>query len=121
MVVGGVEAVVSTMLYNIIIEAIGISAGVLVLVGMCFKTSTFKSTFVLRILNIIGPAIFVVYGALLPAISTAVLNAALVVVNTVYLILLVKNHKKELAAKNQTNTETDVVKEEKPTETMNED
>ena len=105
---------------EIIIEAVGILAGVLILVGMCFKTSTFKSTFVLRILNIIGPAIFVVYGALLPAISTAVLNASLVVVNTVYLILLVKNHKKELAAKNQTNTAAEIINGEKPSETTKE-
>ena len=86
---------------EIIIECVGILAGVLILVGMCFKTNTYKSTLLLRALNIVGPAIFVVYGALLPAISTAVLNGSLVIVNTVYLILLVKNHKKELAKQNQ--------------------
>ena len=83
---------------GIIIECVGILAGVLILVGMCFKTNTYKSTLLLRALNIVGPAIFVVYGSLLPAISTAVLNAALVIVNTIYLVLLVKNHKKELAS-----------------------
>ena len=116
MVVGGAEAVVNTMLYNIIIEAVGIIATVLIFVGMCFKTNTFKSALVLRILNLVGSAIFVIYGALLPAISTAVLNGLLIIVNAVHLALLVKNHKKEVTAKNETDAETEIANEENLTE-----
>ncbi len=51
----------------------------------------------MRSLNLVGSAVFVVYGSILPAISTAVLNGALIIVNTYHLIMLIKNHKKEIA------------------------
>ena len=90
-----------------IIEIVGIVATVLIFAGMCFKTSTFKSTLILRLLNIVGSAIFVVYGALLPAISTAVLNGLLVIVNTIHLVLLIKNRKKLLEVKEELDKKTE--------------
>lgn len=91
---------------EIIVEIVGIVATVLIFIGMCFKTSTFKGTLILRLLNIVGSAIFVVYGALLPAISTAVLNGLLIIVNAIHLGLLIKNHKKELETDNKSTEET---------------
>ncbi len=79
-------------------ELIGIAATLLVFVSMTFPTLTYKGSFWMRILNIIGSVVFVVYGALLPAISTAVLNGGLIIVNSYHLYKLIKankNSKKE--------------------------
>ena len=78
-------------------EIIGIIATLLVLASMCFKTTSYKGSLCMRILNIIGSAVFVVYGFMLPAISTAVLNIALIVVNLYHTIILIKNHKKDVS------------------------
>lgn len=83
------------------VEIIGIAATILVLVSMCFKTQTFKGSLCMRIINIVGSIVFVVYGAILPAISTAVLNAALIIVNTYHLILLIKSNKKDSLQKTE--------------------
>ncbi len=71
------------------VEILGIVATIFILAGFCFKTMTFWGSFFLRLLNIIGSIIFVVYGILLPAVATAVLNGALIVVNLYYLIRLI--------------------------------
>ena len=76
------------------VEIIGIFATVLIIVSMSFKTTTLKASIWMRITNLIGSAIFVVYGCLLPAISTAILNGFLVVVNSYHLIILLKSEKK---------------------------
>ena len=44
----------------------------------------------MRAINIFGSIIFMVYGILLPAISTAVLNGLLIFINIFYLIKLLK-------------------------------
>ena len=77
----------------LIIEMIGIASTVLILISMLFKTTTIKGSILMRSFNIIGSLTFVVYGCLLPAISTAILNGALVIINTIHLILLLKNKK----------------------------
>ncbi|MBE5755405.1 MAG: hypothetical protein E7341_01830 [Clostridiales bacterium] len=79
----------------VIIELIGISSTVLILISMLFKTTTIKGSILMRSLNIAGSVVFVVYGCLLPAISTAVLNAALVIINTYHLVLLIKESKNQ--------------------------
>ena len=79
----------------VVIELIGISSTVLILVSMLFKTTTLKGSILMRSLNLTGSAVFVVYGCLLPAISTAVLNSALVIVNAYHLVLLIKENKKQ--------------------------
>lgn len=80
-----------------IIEIIGIAATLLILTSMCFKTTSYKGSFWMRLINIIGSVVFVVYGTLLPAISTAILNAALVIVNTYHFVVLIKENKKKQA------------------------
>ncbi len=75
------------------IEIIGITATLLILVSMLVKTTTLKGSIFMRAVNAIGSVVFVVYGVLLPAISTAILNGALVIINTYYLIVLIKEAK----------------------------
>lgn len=82
------------------VEIVGIVATVFILISMCFKTTTFKGSFYLRLLNLIGSVIFVVYGILLPAISTAILNGALVFVNFYYLVRLIRDRKKQVQPSN---------------------
>lgn len=84
-----------------IIELIGIFATVIILIAMSIKTTTYKGDVWMRIINLIGSAVFVVYGVLLPAISTAILNAALVIVNIVHIVILKKEHEKEIQNKNE--------------------
>lgn len=62
------------------IELIGIIATLFILTSMLFKTNTTKGAIIMRSINLVGSAIFVVYGSLLPAISTAILNAGLVII-----------------------------------------
>ena len=78
---------------GVIVEVIGILATLFILVSMCFKTTSRKGSIWMRSLNIVGSAVFLVYGCLLPAFSTAILNACLLAVNTYHLIMLI-NHKK---------------------------
>lgn len=79
----------------LIIEVIGIVSTLFILVSMLFKTTTYKGSLIMRLLNLIGSMFFVVYGCLLPAISTAILNGALVIVNLYHFILLIKENKKD--------------------------
>lgn len=61
-------------------EGIGILASVFVLVSFLFSNE--RKT---RIINIVGAVIFVVYGIILPAYATSVMNGALIVVHIVKL------------------------------------
>lgn len=76
-----------------IIELVGIFASICIIISMSFKTATYRGTLCMRIINIVGSAIFVVYGFLLPAYSTAILNFVLVGVNLWHTIILIKNNK----------------------------
>ena len=91
----------------IAIEIIGIVSTLLILVSMLFKTTTIKGSILMRSLNIAGSVVFVVYGCLLPAISTAILNGALVLVSTYHLIVLLKENKNKQKSSNQTPTKND--------------
>ena len=62
-------------------EWLGLLASVVVLVS--FLTSNQIKT---RIINSVGCVIFVVYGFLLPAYSTALMNGAMLIVHAVFLI-----------------------------------
>ncbi len=77
------------------IEIVGICATLFILVSMTFKTTSLKGAICMRVLNIVGSVAFVFYGAFLPAISTAILNAGLVVVNTYHFVMLVLEYKKQ--------------------------
>jgi len=88
-----------------IIELIGIVATLFILTSMLFKTNTTKGAIIMRSINLVGSAIFVVYGSLLPAISTAILNAGLVIINTFHLIRLIITIKKEKENSSKTTEE----------------
>ena len=75
---------------NIWVEIVGIVATLFIIISMSFRTTNVKGAMLMRITNIVGSTIFVVYGCLVPAISTAVLNGVLVVVNIYHLVRLIK-------------------------------
>ena len=72
------------------VEVIGFVASLFVLVSLFAQTNTYKGALILRILNAIGSGIFIIYGLMLPAYSTAFLNIFALVIN-VYFIVRMKN------------------------------
>lgn len=77
-------------------EWLGIVASVFVLVS--FLTSNQIKT---RIINLVGCVVFVVYGMLLPAYSTAFMNFAMIIVHIVFLIKHFVNKRKQKDADNE--------------------
>lgn len=78
-----------------VIEIVGVIASILILISMCFNSSSYKGSLLMRIFNLIGSIILTVYGSLIQAFSVVFLNGILVLVNIYYLIdLIVRNHKK---------------------------
>lgn len=76
---------------NVLInEVVGISGSVLVAISMMCKTTTDKGVMWLRVFNLIGSIIFVVYGFLLTAYSTIILNCICIVLNIIGLVNIVK-------------------------------
>lgn len=76
-----------------IIEIIGLVASFLLVISLCFKTETLKGSIWMRSLNIIGSIIFAIYGFLLPAYSTGIVNTLLVAINSYRLCVLIKENK----------------------------
>ena len=75
------------------IELIGILAGVFVLISLVFRSTTTKTEILMRIINSTGAILFIVYGLILPAYSTALINACIVGVNIYNLYVLLKRIK----------------------------
>lgn len=75
------------------LEIVGIVAACISLTSLCFKTTTIKGTIYMRLLNLVGCAIFVVYGFILPAYSTGISNIFCVVINFIYLIKAIREEK----------------------------
>lgn len=71
-------------------EIIGIVGTIFVLISFLMKDIK-----AVRIINIIGAALFVVYGALIGALSTWLLNGILIIVHIVYLIKGYKDSKRK--------------------------
>lgn len=67
-------------------ELVGMSGSILIAISMMFKTTTDKGVKWLRIFNLLGSIVFVIYGIILPAYSTIILNAVCVVLNIVGLV-----------------------------------
>lgn len=72
------------------VEILGIAATIFIIISMSCKTLSKKWSIIMRVTNIIGSILFVIYGSLLPAISTAILNGVLMIINSVHLINLIK-------------------------------
>lgn len=77
-----------------LVEIIGLIASVLIVFSMVFKTTSFKGTVAMRVINSIGSIFFVIYGFTLPAYATGIANASLFILNSVYLIIEVRSHAK---------------------------
>ena len=73
-------------------EIIGIIASVLIVLSMLFKTTTFKGTIWMRIINALGSVFFISYGFSIKAYSTGICNSILFLVNIFYLIKEIKDH-----------------------------
>lgn len=69
------------------LEIIGFIGSLLIVFSMIFKTTNFKGTICMRILNGVGSIFFIVYGFYLPAYATAITNSILLILNIVYLIV----------------------------------
>ena len=63
------------------IEIIGVLASVIVLISFLMKNIKF-----IRIINIVGAVLFVIYGLWIDSIATWFLNGALIVIHLIYLI-----------------------------------
>ena len=79
-------------------EWLGIIASVIVLIS--FLTSNQIKT---RIINLVGCIVFIIYGLLLPAYSTAFMNIAILVVHIVFLTKHFIKRRKETNAGNEKN------------------
>ena len=84
-------------------EWLGIVASAFVLIS--FLTSNQIRT---RIINLVGCVVFVIYGLILPAYSTAFMNAALIIVHIIYLTKDFKARKKQKSEMNEQSTQTAV-------------
>ena len=78
-------------------EWLGMVASAFILIS--FLTSNQIKT---RIINSVGCVVFVVYGLILPAYSTAFMNAAMLVVHVVFLTkYFIKRHKEKSATREE--------------------
>ena len=70
------------------VAIIGLVASIIVLVSMCFDTSTRKGDILLRSWNLVGSILSVIYGIILgpDGFGMILLNGILVFVNIYYLI-----------------------------------
>lgn len=76
------------------IEILGLFSSILITISMCFKTTSVKGSFIMRVLNLVGSICFVIYGFMIPAYSTAFLNVVVTGINGYHLYLLSKERKK---------------------------
>ena len=76
-------------------EIVGISGSILIAISMVFKTETDRGVMLLRIFNLLGSIVFVIYGFMLPAYSTIILNCICVVLNIVGLVRIIQKIRKE--------------------------
>lgn len=77
-----------TSLVSSPVAIIGLVASIIVLVSMCFDTSTRKGDILLRSWNLVGSILSVIYGIILgpDGFGMILLNGILVFVNMYYLI-----------------------------------
>lgn len=81
-----------TQLFSSPAAIVGLVASLIVLVSMCFDTSTRKGDFLLRSWNLVGSILSVIYGVILgpDGFGVLILNTPLVFVNIYYLIKIWK-------------------------------
>lgn len=72
-------------------ELFGTLGSLTIFLSMCFNTETTKGKILLRVFNLIGSLFYVIYGQLLSAYSSIIMNSILVFVNGYYIIKIIKN------------------------------
>ena len=75
------------------LEVIGLIAAIIIVFSMIFKTTTFRGTILMRILNGLGSVFFIIYGFALSAYGTAICNCCLFLINIYYLFKEIKDNK----------------------------
>lgn len=83
------------------VDIVGYIATVLVVLSMVFKTTTFKGTVLMRIINTLSCVFFIAYGFVGDAYPTGIANACILVINTGYLIKEILDHNKNKKLKDQ--------------------
>ena len=80
------------------IEIVGIVASLIVLASFLMK-----DILVIRLVNIVGAVVFIVYGILIGAFATWFVNAALMIVHIIYIIKELKEKKLKTVNADQIN------------------
>ena len=82
-----------TSLVSSPVAIIGLVASIIVLVSMCFDTSTRKGDILLRSWNLVGSILSVIYGVILgpEGFGMILLNGSLTFINIFYLIKIGRN------------------------------
>ena len=75
------------------IEVFGIISSIIILVSMCFNPQTKLGNILLRSINLIGSICFIVYGLLLPAYATIFMNSCALIINSIYLVKILRASK----------------------------
>ena len=79
-----------------LIELVGITASALIVLSLVFKTTTFKGTLIMRIINLIGSVVFMTYGILIWSLSIIIANAATTLLDAYYIWKECKEHKRDI-------------------------
>lgn len=88
-------------------EFIGIIASIFIVFSMVFKTTTFKGTICMRVINSVGSAFFIIYGFWpdsehflgVNAFASGLANSVLFLLNIFYIFKECKDYKKEKETK----------------------
>lgn len=76
-------------------EIFGICGSIFVLFSMLVNTTNVRTVLIMRILNLVASILFVVYGLMLPAYSTIVLNSIVIIVHVYHIVRIISQRKKE--------------------------
>lgn len=76
------------------IELIGIFATILILISMIYNSTTIVGNIKMRIYNIIGSIVYIIYGIFIHSFSTILLNIVVIVIHIVNLCKICKDRRK---------------------------
>ena len=75
------------------IEIFGIVSSIIILISMCFNPQTKLGNILLRSINLMGSICFIIYGLLLPAYATTFMNSCALIINSIYLVKILRASK----------------------------
>lgn len=81
------------------VAIIGLLASIIVLVSMCFNTRTCNGELAMRIINLVGSILSMIYGVLLgpDGFGMLILNTPLVFVNFFYIVKSLRSTKDDIS------------------------